>query len=82
MMPTLEADDVVVVPVSFVHEQSETLDELDLELRELVEQLGMGFHRVATPHDHPDMGAVLADLVIDALNASAGAPLAHVGASS
>lgn len=82
LMPTLEADDVVVVPVSFVHEQSETLDELDLELRELVEQLGMGFHRVATPHDHPDMGAVLADLVIDALNASAGAPLAHVGASS
>ena len=82
MMPTIEAEHVVVVPLSFIHEQSETLYEIDLELRAFVEKLGMGFHRVATPHDHPDMGGVLADLVIDALGASAGAPLAHMSAAS
>ena len=82
MMPTIEADHVVIVPLSFIHEQSETLDELDLQLRESVESLGMGFHRVATPHDHPDMGDVLADLVIDALGTNAGAALAQAGAAS
>ena len=82
MMPAIEAEHVVVVPLSFIHEQSETLDELDLELSAFVDELGMGFHRVATPHDHPDMGGVLADLVIDALGANAGAPLAHMSATS
>ena len=81
-MPTIEAEHVVIVPLSFIHEQSETLVELDIELRESVEKLGMGFHRVATPHDHPAMGGVLADLVIDALGRDAGAPLQHVAAAS
>jgi ferrochelatase len=79
LMPTIEAEHVCVVPLSFIHEQSETLGELDLELREVVEAMGMGFHRVATPHDHPDMGAVLADLVLDAL---AGTPVEQMGAAS
>ena len=81
MMPTIEAEHVVVVPLSFIHEQSETLVELDLEFRALVEKLGMGFHRVATPHDHPDMGAVLADLVIDALGTNTNAPLTSLTAA-
>jgi ferrochelatase len=81
LMPRIEAEHVVVVPLSFIHEQSETLDELDLELRDFVEELGMKFHRVATPHDHPEMGGVLADLVIDALGRD-GAPLARMSAAS
>src|SRR5690606_31728747 len=47
------ADAVVVVPISFMHEQSETLAELDLELREAAEARGLAFHRVPVPHDDP-----------------------------
>ena len=56
-------DDVVVEPISFLHEQSETLSELDVELQEECEEAGIGYHRVPVPHDHPDLGGVLADLV-------------------
>jgi len=54
---------VVVDPVSFMHEQSETLAELDIELREVAEEAGLAFHRVPVPHDHPEFARVLADLV-------------------
>jgi ferrochelatase len=46
-----------------MHEQSETLAELDIELREVAEEAGLAFHRVPVPHDHPDFSGVLADLV-------------------
>lgn len=59
----LDADRVVVVAPSFMHEQSETLAELDHDLRRAVEERGMGFHRVPIPHAHPRFIAVLADLV-------------------
>ncbi len=57
------AERVVVDAVSFVHEQSETLSELDIELREEAEEAGLGFCRVPVPHDAPRFIAVLADLV-------------------
>lgn len=60
---TLEAERVVVDPVSFMHEQSETLAELDIELREEAEEAGLEFHRVPVPHDDPRFARVLADLV-------------------
>jgi protoporphyrin/coproporphyrin ferrochelatase len=49
--------------VSFMHEQSETLAELDHELREEAEERGLGFFRVPIPHAAPQFIAVLADLV-------------------
>lgn len=58
----IDADHVVVVPISFMHEQSETLAELDHELREDAESRGLGFHRVPVPHDDPRFAAILADL--------------------
>jgi ferrochelatase len=58
---------VVVVPISFMHEQSETLAELDIELRAEAEAAGIGFHRVPVPHDDPRFTTVLADLVEGAL---------------
>lgn len=54
---------VVVDPVSFMHEQSETLAELDRELREEAERLGLEYHRVPVPWDDPRFAALLADLV-------------------
>jgi len=57
------ADRVVVEPISFMHEQSETLSELDDELREEAEAAGLDFYRVPVPHDDERFGTVLADLV-------------------
>ncbi|WP_435181527.1 ferrochelatase [Halorussus sp. AFM4] len=62
----LGADDsverVLVEPVSFMHEQSETLSELDDELREEAEEAGLEFYRVPVPHDDDRFPGVLADL--------------------
>lgn len=54
---------IVVDPVSFMHEQSETLAELDHELREQAEERGLEFHRVRIPYAAPAFFEVLADLV-------------------
>ncbi len=54
---------LVVAPISFIKEQSETLAELDHELREFVEGLGKEFHRVPVPHDDPELAAYMADLL-------------------
>jgi ferrochelatase len=55
---------LVIVPISFMKEQSETLFELDHELREFVETMGKEYHRVPVPWDAPAFGAVLADLIV------------------
>jgi ferrochelatase len=59
----LDAERVVVEPVSFLHEQSETLSELDVELREEAEAAGLDLHRVPIPHDDDRIPEVFADLV-------------------
>ena len=58
-----DARRVVVDPVSFMHEQSETLAELDHELRGEAEARGIAFHRVPIPYAAPEFFAVLADVV-------------------
>lgn len=58
-----EARRIVVDPISFVHEQSETLSELDVDLREVADEAGLEFHRVPIPHDDERLAGVLADLV-------------------
>jgi protoporphyrin/coproporphyrin ferrochelatase len=67
---SVKAEHVVVVPLSFMHEQSETLAELDGELREVAEGAGLKFHRVPVPHDEPRFAEVLADLVESRIDAS------------
>ncbi|NLG62149.1 MAG: ferrochelatase [Candidatus Cloacimonetes bacterium] len=63
VIENIDAESVVVFPVSFMHEQSETLAELDHELREVAERRGLRFHRVPVPHDDARFIGVLADLV-------------------
>ncbi|SDQ64337.1 ferrochelatase [Natronobacterium texcoconense] len=58
-----EADRVVVEPMSFMHEQSETLVELDVDLAEDAEAVGLDLYRVPVPHDDPRFPGLLADLV-------------------
>jgi ferrochelatase len=56
---------VIVVPVTFVSEHSETLIELDEDYRSLAEELGIPFcGRVPTLSDHPAYIKALARLVI------------------
>jgi ferrochelatase len=65
---------LAVVPISFMHEQSETLVELDHGVRSFAESLGKEFHRVPVPHDSARFHGVLADLV-EGLLAGARGPL-------
>jgi len=64
----VDARRVVVVPVSFMQEQSETLAELDLGLRTAADGLGLEFHRVPVPHDDQRLIRLLADLVSPVLS--------------
>ena len=59
----IDAIRIVVDPVSFMHEQSETLADLDRELREEAQARGIEFHRVPILHRHPAFIAMLAELV-------------------
>lgn len=59
---------LVVVPIAFVSEHSETLVELDIEYRHLAEQAGVpAYERVPTVATHPAFIAGLARLVREAL---------------
>lgn len=61
---------LLVVPISFVSEHIETLQEIDIEYREIAEEAGIhNFHRVPALNTHPVFISGLSDIVIDALNA-------------
>jgi ferrochelatase len=61
-------NDLVVVPISFVSEHIETLQEIDIEYREIAEEAGIhNFRRVPALNTNPVFIKALADLVIDAL---------------
>jgi hypothetical protein len=50
-----------------MHEQSETLAELDLGMKAVAEARGLGWLRVPVPHDAPEFPALLADLAMPEL---------------
>jgi len=59
---------VLIAPIAFVSEHSETLVELDIEYRHLAEEAGVpAYLRAPTVGDHPGFVAGLADLVEAAL---------------
>ena len=62
VIETVDADTVVVDGVAFMHEQSETLAELDHDLREEAEERGLKYYRVPTPWNDPRLQIVLADI--------------------
>jgi ferrochelatase len=64
-----EVQDVVVVPISFVSEHIETLQEIDIEYREVAESAGIhNFRRVPALNTHTQFIDGMADLAIAALN--------------
>ena len=61
--------DLVVVPISFVSEHIETLEEIDIEYRELATEAGVvNFRRVRALDTYPPFIQGLADLVTTSLN--------------
>jgi protoporphyrin/coproporphyrin ferrochelatase len=70
---------VVVVPIAFVSEHSETLVELDIDYRDLAERLGVPFYaRVPAQSADPGFIGALADLVRTSRAAGPGL-LSHAG---
>lgn len=64
----VEKRPLVVAPLAFVSEHSETLVELDIEYRELAGHAGVPYYaRVPTVGTHPEFIAGLRDLVTDAV---------------
>ncbi|MGA7936263.1 MAG: ferrochelatase [Kovacikia sp.] len=62
--------DLVIVPISFVSEHIETLQEIDMEYREVAEEAGIeNFHRVPALNTHPVFIDDLANMVLEAMNA-------------
>ncbi|QZZ22394.1 ferrochelatase [Leptothermofonsia sichuanensis E412] len=62
--------DMVVVPISFVSEHIETLQEIDMEYREIAEEAGIeNFHRVPALNTHPVFIDDLANMVLESMNA-------------
>ncbi|MDY6784684.1 MAG: ferrochelatase [Cyanobacteriota bacterium] len=60
---------LLVVPISFVSEHIETLQEIDIEYREIAEEAGIEtFDRVPALNTHPEFINALADLTIEAIN--------------
>ena len=63
--------DLAVVPISFVSEHIETLQEIDIEYREVAEEAGIkNFHRVPALNVHSGFIDSLADLVVDSLESN------------
>jgi len=59
---------LVVVPISFVSEHIETLQEIDMEYREIAEEAGIEhFHRVPALNTHPGFIDDLAEMTLEAL---------------
>ena len=60
--------ELLVVPISFVSEHIETLQEIDIEYRELAEEAGIEhFHRVPALNSHPQFIQALANLSVSSL---------------
>ncbi len=60
---------LLVVPIAFISEHSETLVELDIEYKELAEKSGVKHYaRVPTTGTHPDFISCLSDLVLKQVN--------------
>jgi ferrochelatase len=55
--------DVVVAPIGFICDHVEVLYDLDIEARQVADEIGINFVRVATVNDHPTFIRMLADVV-------------------
>jgi protoporphyrin/coproporphyrin ferrochelatase len=55
--------DVVIAPIGFVSDHVEILYDLDIESKEIAEDLGLRFYRVSCPNDHSTFILMMADVI-------------------
>ncbi len=61
-------EDVVVSPLGFVSDHLEVLYDLDVEAREVAEELGLGFLRAGAAGTHPAFVAAIRELIAERLS--------------
>lgn len=59
------AREVIIVPIGFLHDHMEVVFDLDVEIRDLCEELGLTMVRAATPGLHPRFVQMLRELVLE-----------------
>ncbi|HXQ91105.1 MAG TPA: ferrochelatase [Acidimicrobiales bacterium] len=69
-LPATGASAVVVCPVGFVSDHLEVLYDVDIEARGAAHDAGIDFARTASLNDDPEFCAVLADVVLAAVEAT------------
>ena len=57
--------DVVVAPIGFVSDHMEIVYDLDVELRQVVDELGMNLVRAATAGTHPSFIKMIRELILE-----------------
>jgi len=68
--------DLLVVPISFISDHIETLQEIDIEYREIAEEAGIhNFERVPALNSHPVFINDLAELVLESLGTVESVPV-------
>ncbi len=63
-----QPEEVVVVPIGFVCEHMEVVYDLDVELADLCQRLGVGYLRAATVGTHPRFVRMIRELILERLN--------------
>ncbi|HCP47953.1 MAG TPA: ferrochelatase, partial [Deltaproteobacteria bacterium] len=56
---------ILLVPLGFLSDHMEVLYDLDVEAREVAQELGQSLARAAAPGTHPDLVAMIRDLVME-----------------
>ena len=65
---------VVISPIGFVSDHLEVLFDLDIEAREIADELGLPMARAGTAGTHPAFVAGLADLIVERMTPGAERP--------
>ena len=69
-LPGTGASAVVVCPVGFVSDHLEVLYDIDIEARSVADDVGIPFARTASLNDDPEFCDMLADVVLDVVEAA------------
>ena len=70
-------DELVVVPIGFLHEHMEVVFDLDVEVYELCEELNLTMVRAETPGLHPRFVQMIRELILE--RTSPGSPRLALG---
>lgn len=74
-----DVDHVVVVPIGFISDHMEVLQDLDTDAAAAAKAAGLGFSRVSTPSGDPRFTAMIVDLVLERLAGETPVALGDLG---